>query len=121
MIRWFTVMAIVWWFLAGCIHALSELYGGRNQVWDAFVGSEEVNMTLIQVNWPRPSRLFKVASLNCDEANMWVSTRSMAYSLETAQSMENRRTLTQMSNESVGAMICGPQGCDALSRSLENS
>merc|ERR1712113_534204 len=86
MMRWFTVMTVGWWFIAGGIHAISVFAGGRNKLWYSIVGSEHGNLTVVEIQWPAPRKLFKVSSLHCNASHTWISNKFAAFAVERTQS-----------------------------------
>jgi len=117
MIKYFTILTIVWWCMAGISHGLLIGYHKHNEFVD-FTGSNVLpplapKFALVQ--FPAPAKLFKVSALHCSPSGVWVSSEFSTYALLQGKKPNTPGALEQVQDGDVNAVICGTHGCDALS------
>lgn len=117
----FTYAVIFWWIVAGTIHAFTiafDKHVEHHKVKD-FIGSDDVvplksKILEVEVEYPEPASLFRVAGLFCSESQVWVSSGFAMYAMEMGSSAVPH-TLSLVQDGEVDALVCGGHGCDALS------
>jgi hypothetical protein len=117
MMKYFTIMTICWWSGAGVSHGLLISFHQHNKMID-FTGSNVLPVLSDKTNlvqWPSPARLFKVAALHCSDSSVWVSSKFSMYALMQGETSNTFGALQHISEGRVNAVICGANGCDALS------
>lgn len=109
--NWFTRVAVAWWVLAGLFHAVGVLFEstGFADNFDFLTPTDSEAPTeesFLQMNWPAPSRLFKVSALHCSGGQMWVSSRYSLY--RTPHDLDTKPTgLEELGgHDGVGAVLC---------------
>jgi hypothetical protein len=131
MIKYFTIITICWWCMAGFSHGFLIAFHKHNEFRD-FTGNNVLPPLSAKISeggphghlflqFPAPGHLFKVAALHCSESNLWVSSKFDTYAMvqqdaDKQTSAASPGALEHVRTGELNTVICGANShCDALS------
>lgn len=117
--NWFTRIVVIWWFSAGLLHAARVLLTANGAFGNYDAEADTAEEAVLRTLWPQPARLFRVASMHCNDQHMWVSSKYALFRAPRSAATD-QLTLEEIGGHSgVGAVLCqkagDESGCHVLS------